>query len=237
MERTQFTFYVSWLNGISFIKNKAARCDAYEAIIRYALDGELPQMDKLPEAAAMAFTMAKPNIDVSRRNALNGAKPKRTRNETGAKPERNTSDSGAKPERNRNKGETGAKPKQEQEQVKEQVQEQVKEQSVISAREVAASDGIAGLCRQAGIRARDDEIETDVERFGEKAVLEAVRKARENQARTWKYVQMILGTQAKKPVNNSQVLQHGELSPMMAAAARNLMEQEDELMAESEERT
>jgi hypothetical protein len=236
MERTQFTFYVSWLDGISFIKNKAARCDAYEAIIRYALDGEMPQMDKLAESAAMAFTMAKPNIDVSRRNALNGSKPKRNRSDNGAKSERQASETEAKPKQERNRSDNRVLQKQEQ--VKEQEQEQVKEQSVISAREVAGSEpdisgrtlGLVMLCRENGIRAGEGEIERDLKSFGERAVLDAIRKARENGARSWGYVQAILkNPQPAKPVDNSQYVQHGELSPMMAAAVRRMMQESEEM--------
>lgn len=74
MERKQFTFYRSVMEGICHIKNKAARCDAYDAIIRYALDGVEPDLDKLPDAAAMAFVMVKPNLETAWKKSEAGRK-------------------------------------------------------------------------------------------------------------------------------------------------------------------
>lgn len=74
MERSQFTFYESFFRSISRIKNKAARCDAYDAICRYALTGEEPDLDNMADIAAIAFEGAKPNLDASRRKAENGKK-------------------------------------------------------------------------------------------------------------------------------------------------------------------
>lgn len=73
MERSQFTFYRSYLEGISRIRSKSARCDAYDAIVRYALDGTVPDTDAMPDAAALAFIMAKPTLDTSRRKAEGGS--------------------------------------------------------------------------------------------------------------------------------------------------------------------
>lgn len=72
MERTQFTFYESFFKAISRIKKDADRCKAYDAICSYALYGEEPDMDYLPDAAAIAFELSKPNLDASRRKAQSG---------------------------------------------------------------------------------------------------------------------------------------------------------------------
>lgn len=72
MERKQFTFYASFYQAVSRIKNKAARCDAYDAICAYALTGDPPDLDKLPDAAAIAFDLIKPNLDASKRKAEAG---------------------------------------------------------------------------------------------------------------------------------------------------------------------
>lgn len=74
MNRTQFTFYDSFYRSVSRIKNKAARCDAYDAICKYALTGELPDMDRMADIAAIVFDVAKPNLDASRRKAESGKK-------------------------------------------------------------------------------------------------------------------------------------------------------------------
>ena len=79
MEREQFTFYQSFEKALSRIKKKADRCDAYDTIVRYALYGELPDLDKIAESAALAFELSKPVLDSSRRKAENGkAKAKQT---------------------------------------------------------------------------------------------------------------------------------------------------------------
>lgn len=86
MERTQFTFYDSFFRSISRIKNKAARCDAYDAICRYALTGEEPDLDSMADIAAIAFEGAKPNLDASRRKAESGKKGGENK-QTESKPE------------------------------------------------------------------------------------------------------------------------------------------------------
>ena len=74
MTRTQFTFYESFFKAIRRIKSKSARAEAYDAICAYALWGEEPELDKLPDAAAIAFEFARPNLDASRRKAASGKK-------------------------------------------------------------------------------------------------------------------------------------------------------------------
>ena len=88
MQRTQFTFYESFAQSIKRIKNKAARADAYDAICNYALYGVEPDLDKLPDAAAIAYIGAKPNLDASRKKAENG-KRGGTSKQTESKPEAN----------------------------------------------------------------------------------------------------------------------------------------------------
>lgn len=88
MNRTQFTFYESFAQSIKRIKNKAARADVYDAICNYALYGIEPDLDKLPDTAAIAFIGAKPNLDASRKKAENG-KRGGTAKQTGSKQEAN----------------------------------------------------------------------------------------------------------------------------------------------------
>lgn len=89
-ERTQFTFYASFRNALSRIKKKADRADAYDAICAYALMGEEPDLDKLPDAVAIAFELIKPTLDASRRKAESG-KAGGSRKQTGSKAEANAS--------------------------------------------------------------------------------------------------------------------------------------------------
>lgn len=94
--RTQFTFYASFFESASRIKNKAHRADLYDALCRYALTGEEPDMDKLSDAAAVAFISARPNLDASRRKAKSGkdggSKPKANAKQTESKTENTESE-------------------------------------------------------------------------------------------------------------------------------------------------
>ena len=72
MERTQFTFYESFFKAVSRIKKKADRCDAYDVICEYAMYGKEPDVDSLPDSVAIAFELVRPNLDASRKKAING---------------------------------------------------------------------------------------------------------------------------------------------------------------------
>ena len=113
--RSQFTFYDSFYRALSRIRKKADRADAYDAIVAYALTGEEPDLDKLSDAAAIAFEVIRPNLDASRRKAASGKQGGKAKKQTGSKPEANASN-----------GE--AKPKQEKEQEKDKEQDKDKEQ-------------------------------------------------------------------------------------------------------------
>lgn len=72
MARKQFTFYESFFRAVSRIKKKADRATAYDAICAYALCGQEPNLDELPDAAAIAFDLIKPTLDSSKRKAESG---------------------------------------------------------------------------------------------------------------------------------------------------------------------
>jgi len=126
MEREQFTFYRSFYSAIRRIRKAADRAAAYDAVIGYALTGDMPDLDKLPDGAAVAFEVARPILDASRRKAESGkkggAKPE-TAEVNASKAEANRSKPQAKPETAEARGNR----KQEKEQVKDQVKEQEKE--------------------------------------------------------------------------------------------------------------
>ncbi len=100
MEREQFTFYASFAKAISRIKKKADRCEAYDAITRYALYGEQPDLDAMADAAAITFDLIKPVLDTAKRKAENGkrggskaeAKSKQNASKTEAKRKQRASD-------------------------------------------------------------------------------------------------------------------------------------------------
>lgn len=72
MERGQFTFYASFATAIGRIKSKAARCDAYDAIVNYAIHGTEPDVDSLPGAAAIAFDLIRPVLAKGAKRAESG---------------------------------------------------------------------------------------------------------------------------------------------------------------------
>lgn len=88
MSRGQFTFYASFASALSRIKKKADRADAYDAICNYALYGTEPDMDKLPDSAAIAFDLIRPTLDSSRRKAESGKRGGMSK-QTGSKQEAN----------------------------------------------------------------------------------------------------------------------------------------------------
>jgi hypothetical protein len=94
MDRKQFTFYESFASALGRIKSKTARCDAYDAICSYALYGREPDLDSLPDAAAIAFELIRPTLDTSKRKAQNGLRG-------GSKTEANDKQTESKAEANR----------------------------------------------------------------------------------------------------------------------------------------
>ena len=105
MGRTQFTFYESFHKALDRIKKKADKADAYDAICRYALYGEVPDLDNIPDAAAIAFELIRPTLDASKRKAEAGSK--------GGK------QNGSKTEANRKRGESETEKEDETEKEKE----------------------------------------------------------------------------------------------------------------------
>lgn len=91
--RTQFTFYESFFRAISRIRKAADRAAAYDAICRYALYGEEPDFERLPDSSAIAFELVKPNLDSARRKSEGGKK-------CGLKCEEEDEDTGKIPIRN-----------------------------------------------------------------------------------------------------------------------------------------
>lgn len=98
MERKQFTFYESFFKAIRRIRKAADRAAAYDAICDYALYGTAPDMEKLSDAAAIAFELSRPNLDSSRRKAQGGKKGKSNAKDNGKIPERCAEDTANKKE-------------------------------------------------------------------------------------------------------------------------------------------
>lgn len=101
MERSQFTFYASYSTALSRIKNKAVRCAAYDAICAYALHGEVPVNQALPDAAAIAFDLIKPTLDAAAKMSEGGKRRKRSAEGSAKVPERSAE--GSRNEREKEK--------------------------------------------------------------------------------------------------------------------------------------
>ena len=133
MERTQFTFYESFYKAVSRIKAASVRAQVYDIICAYALYGTEPDIDKLPEAAALALELIKPNLDASRRKAINGKaggtakKSEASRKQNESKPEANSKQTESKTEANVKQGETESKKENEKESKKENKKEKENE--------------------------------------------------------------------------------------------------------------
>jgi hypothetical protein len=118
VERTQFTFYESFFKAISRIKKDADRGKAYDAICAYALYGTEPDLDELPDSAAIAFELSKPNLDASRRKASSGKRGGESK-QTESKTEANAKQNGSKTETNAKQTESKKENKKEKEKEKE----------------------------------------------------------------------------------------------------------------------
>lgn len=116
--RSQFTFYRSFFEAVFKIKNKAARAEAYDAICKYALFNDAPDVDKMSDAAAIAFMLIKPNLDASRRKAKSG-KNGGTSKQIASKSEANGKQSGSKAEANGKQEQPASEIEKEKEREKE----------------------------------------------------------------------------------------------------------------------
>lgn len=121
-ERKQFTFYLSIFKALRKIKKKPDRADAYDAICAYALFGEEPDLDKLPDSVSIAFELIRPVLDASRRKAKNGKQGGIKCKQTESKPEAN----GSKQEANESKmddaSSEGEKEKEKEKEIEKEVE-------------------------------------------------------------------------------------------------------------------
>lgn len=81
MEREQFTFYASFARAGRRIRKVAERCAFYDAVIDFALDGKLPDLDSVPESVGMAMELVLPVLTSSRNKAAN--RINKTKQQTG----------------------------------------------------------------------------------------------------------------------------------------------------------
>lgn len=72
MEREQFTFYASFAKAARKIRKPAERCAFYDALIEYAMTGEMPQPGSVPDVVEMAMELVMPVLNSARRKAEAG---------------------------------------------------------------------------------------------------------------------------------------------------------------------
>ena len=101
MSRKQFTFYESFAKAIVRIRNKKDRCDAYDALVLFALNDVEPDLDKMPDAVAMFFDLVRPTLESSKRKAENGKKGGESSKQTDNTDEANAKQTASKTEAKR----------------------------------------------------------------------------------------------------------------------------------------
>ena len=69
MERNQFTFYRSFLEGIGKLQTNKEKLQAFETICRYGLQGNLPEEKEIKPAVATLFAFVKPVLDTAHKRA------------------------------------------------------------------------------------------------------------------------------------------------------------------------
>jgi DnaD/phage-associated family protein len=188
--RTQFTFYESFFKAVSRIRKAADRAAAYDAICAYALYGTEPNMEQMPDTAAVAFEVAKPNLDVSRRKAKNG------RLGGAAK----QSEASAK-QTQANDKQIEANPKQEKEQ--EKVKEKEKEQMLFINPPnplAAVMSAYMGKVNPTPSQMSMEELKGYVESMGADVCLRAIDIALDAKKANWNYIRAILRDKKKQGV-------------------------------------
>lgn len=224
-ERKQFTFYRSFWDAMQKLPAKKREKLAM-FIIEYALNETEP--DTKDSTLLATFAIIRPILDSGRIKAQAGKMGGSASGETRK----------AKSKQN----EANPKQEQEQEQVQVQVQGEEQEQGQCFPREITAEGfpEVLMTLRVCGIELSDQE-RADCERlcaqYGRRAILDAIDRAKEANVPRWSYVRGIVtsggvrkatGTSRRVQETNAQVQRHGEISPGMLAAARQMLEEEDE---------
>ena len=202
--RSQFTFYRSFADALKRIRKKADRADAYDAICNYALYGIEPDMDKLPDAAAIAFDLIRPNLDASKRKAESGKRGGNAK-QAESKPQANRKQTASKLQANRKQGETASEKEREIEKEKEKEIEIENEccyplpptANAELAEVFAAYEDRINPFASDMVRA---ELEHYVKAVGKEVVLWAFATALDAKKPVWPYIQSILRDKERRGV-------------------------------------
>lgn len=193
MSRGQFTFYASFASALSRIKKKADRADAYDAICNYALYGTEPDMDKLPDSAAIAFDLIRPTLDSSRRKAESGKR--------GGMSKQN----GSKPEANRKVEEPEREKEKEGETEKEEEKENEDECLYNDGRDPGLASVMTEYMNQIEPHpsySSTESLKAYVKELGPDVCLKAIEAAINAGARNWNYVNAVLQNKQRQGVRS-----------------------------------
>ena len=201
-------------------------------IIEYALNETEP--DTKDSTLLATFAIIRPILDSGRIKAQAG---KMGGSASGEVRKANPKQNEAKLKQN----EANPKQEQEQEQEQEQVQGEEQEQGQCFPREITAEGfpEVLMTLRVCGIELSDQE-RADCERlcaqYGRLAILDAIDRAKEANVPRWSYIRAIVtsggvsrggGVSRRVRESNAQVQRHGEISPGMLAAAKQMLEEVD----------
>ena len=215
MSRSQFTFYASFASALSRIKKKADRADAYDAICNYALFGTEPDLDKLPDSAAIAFDLIRPTLDASKRKAENG-KAGANAKQTASKQVASCKQTGSKPLANAKLGETASEKEKEIEKEKEN---EIEGESPIARADVAAvMTAYMNRIEPFPSPSCCNELIAYVDDMGQDCCLRAIQIAEDNNARRWSYIRSILRDKHAQGVRNLEQWDALEAKRQEAAA-------------------
>ena len=206
MERKQFTFYRSFMDGIKRIKDETERCEAYDAIVAYALDGIEPDLDELSDTAALAFILSKPNLDASRKKAEAGQKGGESKAQANSK---------------QTASKTKANGKREREREREQDREQLLKESTKEKQprfQAPTVEQVADYCRERKNNVNPQRFVSHYEAVG--------WKIGKNPMRDWKAAVRTWERNETKPVKKNYYGDHSHPDERTLAAMRQLMEEE-----------
>lgn len=130
MARKQFTFYESYASALRRIKKAADRAKAYDVLCDFALYGIEPDLDALPDAVAIAFSLIKPTLEASAKKAENG---KAGGKQTASKREANGKQTASEKENEKENEKEGEKEKEKEKEIENEcsLKETYKESPIV----------------------------------------------------------------------------------------------------------
>lgn len=229
-ERQQFTFYRSFLRAAEQLPPKQ-RAEFLSALVYYALDEIEPE--RLSSAARAAFEVVRPVLDKARRKALSGKAGGEASREMRSKTEAESKQTGSKTKQT---GSTGISP------VYTGAVTEIETDTVTGAYIMASPEGesketfseVFDALRRNGVFMADKDnmdCEALCEEYGSRAVVQAIDRARDQNAPRWSYIRAIVtsgGVGGRVAKTRSGYIRHGDPpSPVMMDAIRRTMEEEE----------